>query len=256
MPLPVCRRGGSEQFPSDRADLPAAGRPAFRNRINEGHYPNKINTNIHSHSDWTTNNGRVATVAEWMFDAGLEGWTPNAHVADVEVRDGVVHCRTTDSDPMFIRRDLELKATPWQMVAIRLRVDAAGPGQLFWSSPLIGPYGGFSAERSLTFDIPAGGEFCDIVVAPFWQAERTIRQLRLDLSAAPALRSTPFAFWTGAAGQRPFAICTSGRSLRAGGNGGGIRRRRSYIRCRWIWTSVTAAGRRWRSRRQRTAWRR
>lgn len=119
--------------------------------------------------------------AAWTFDGGNEGWSANSHITNVVVRDGKLQGRTVDWDPMFIRRDLNLRATPWQIVILRMRSTQAGPGQLYWTGETTGKHGGFDAQKATSFEIPAGDEFRDIVLVPFWQGERTIRQLRLDL---------------------------------------------------------------------------
>ena len=50
--------GTNNSFWLMTTDKPAAGTKSFEIDINEGHYPNEINTNIHNHSDTTVVNGR------------------------------------------------------------------------------------------------------------------------------------------------------------------------------------------------------
>ncbi len=123
----------------------------------------------------------AANGAAWTFDTGLDGWAPNSHVSRVEATNGVVRCATVDWDPMFIRRGLNLNATPWQLVILRLKASRAGEGQLFWTGQTTGRHSGFEPEKSTPFTVADTGGFQEIVLAPFWQGERTIRQLRLDL---------------------------------------------------------------------------
>ena len=120
-------------------------------------------------------------VAEWTFEDGLQGWTPNSHVTNVAVRDGRLHCHTIGPDPMFILRHLELPAHPWHAVVIRLKADRPGPGELFWTGSTTGRYGGFEPNQSARFEVEVSGADSDIVVIPFWQNVQVIRQLRLDL---------------------------------------------------------------------------
>ncbi len=119
----------------------------------------------------------------WDFadPAAAEAWVANAHFADVEAKDGALHARAVDWDPFFTLHGLELPATPWQCVVLRIRADKSGPGELFWSGVTEGPHGGFDAKKSTPFTVPGDGAWHDIVIYPFWHTEGTIRQLRLDL---------------------------------------------------------------------------
>ncbi len=123
----------------------------------------------------------AASVATWNFDGGTDGWTPNAHITNLVARDGTLRGTTIDRDPILFRRDMNLRATPWQYVVLRMRSSRDGSGELFWTGETTGKYGGFSTEKITPFRIQAGTTFQDIVLVPFWQGERTIRQLRLDL---------------------------------------------------------------------------
>jgi len=145
--------------------------------------------------------GIATNAAAWTFDGGLEGWVPNSHVSRVEVTSGVVRCETVDWDPMFIRRDLNLRATPWQFVVLRLKASRAGDGELFWTGQTTGRHGGFEPEKSTPFTVAAADGFQEILLAPFWQGERTIRQLRLDLydDATFEIDSIRIVDWGGAA---------------------------------------------------------
>jgi len=150
----------------------------------------------------------AAVVAVWTFDGGNEGWSANSHITNVVVRDGKFQGRTVDWDPMLVRRGLDLRATPWQVVVVRMRSSLAGPGQLYWTGETTGKHGGFDPHKATSFEIPAGGEFREIVIVPFWQGERTIRQLRLDLFAGTDFQidSIRVVEWGGGAAPR------SGRS--------------------------------------------
>ena len=117
----------------------------------------------------------------WTFDADLEGWAPNAHLANVAVKNGVVSADARDWDPFFTRRDLAFGATPWQFVAVKIRASQPGDGDLFWSGTTEGEHGGFSQEKRASLSITEANTWEDVIIFPFWQAEGTIRQLRLDL---------------------------------------------------------------------------
>lgn len=142
--------------------------------------------------------------AEWRFDHDAEGWTPNAHLARVVVTNGCLCAEAVDDDPMFIRRDLEIPAVPWQLVVVRLRASREGAGELFWTGETTGRYGGFSGEKSTPFNVAGGADSEDIVIFPFWQGEGVIRQLRLDLynGASFEIDSIRIERWGGAAARR------------------------------------------------------
>lgn len=121
-------------------------------------------------------------VASWSFDDDtMQGWVANGHLDNVEVRGGILYANAVDWDPFLTLSGLRLETTPWQYVVIRLRANRAGRGELFWTGETSGEYGGFSAEKSTPFQANAGRRMQDIVLFPGWQAEGTIRQLRLDL---------------------------------------------------------------------------
>jgi hypothetical protein len=126
----------------------------------------------------------AADLPSWTFDAADEAypWQPNEHFSNVAVRDGVLAAEGTDWDPIFICAGLSFPTTPWQYVVIRIKADhACGVGELFFTGTEEGQYGGFSQERSRRFHVEGDGAFHDIAVFPFWQAEKQIVKLRLDL---------------------------------------------------------------------------
>lgn len=122
-------------------------------------------------------------VQEWDFqDQGaLSAWQPNAHLTDVEHRDGALHARAIDWDPFFVCSGLELPATASQCVLVRLKADAAGTGQLYWTRHTAGRHGGFSSEKVTNFSVSASEIYQDIYIVPYWHHEKVIRQLRLDV---------------------------------------------------------------------------
>jgi len=89
--------------------------------------------------------------------------------------------RITDWDPFITSPPLDFEATPWQQVEIRARLSKSGPGQVFYTNTLDTPYGGFSPEKHFGIDFIGGDEVRSYRVRPFWQAEKRIIRLRLDL---------------------------------------------------------------------------
>ncbi len=123
----------------------------------------------------------AADLPAWTFDTDLQGWAPNAHLANVAVKDGVLSADAVDWDPFFTISGLAIEAKPWQYVVITLKADKGGCGELFWTGQTEGQYGGFSPDKSTPFAVSAGATMEDVVIFPFWQTEGTIRQLRLDV---------------------------------------------------------------------------
>ena len=127
--------------------------------------------------------GVAGALPSWDFGdpAAAAAWTPNAHLADVAVRDGALHARAVDRDPFFTCRLEPFAATPWQYVLLRIKADRAGEGELFFTRALEGKYGGFSQDKSVRFKMRGEGAWEEIPIFPFWHREETIRQLRLDV---------------------------------------------------------------------------
>jgi len=128
--------------------------------------------------------GQEATVTtEWLFDkdGDLEGWQPSAHIADAQVKDGVLSGRAVDWDPILMAPPVDFEAGPWQTIEIHMSHTTGGDGQVFFTNTLDSPYGGFLPEKQLTFGISGDGEMHTYVLRPFWQAEKRIIRLRLDV---------------------------------------------------------------------------
>ncbi len=132
-------------------------------------------------SDATPPGQQILAAWEFNQDGNLEGWQPNGHVAQPGVTNGVLSFGTRGSDPIFdYQRPLDIRATPWQAVELRLRADADGLFELFWSNTKEGRYGGFSQEKTTRFAVRGDGQWHTVRVFPFWQSEGRIVRLRLD----------------------------------------------------------------------------
>jgi hypothetical protein len=95
-------------------------------------------------------------LAEWTFNrpGDLLGWQPNPHLTNVVVTNGVLSCRAVGGDPILeLQPRLQLPATPWQVVEIRLKADHDGLAELFWSGTDQGRYGGFAQEKTTRFPV-------------------------------------------------------------------------------------------------------
>ena len=123
-------------------------------------------------------------LAQWAFDreGDLLHWTPNGQLVDVKAAGGVLHCRAVGSDPILeLSSLLDLPASPWQVVEIRLRADRDGIAELFWSNTNQGRYGGFGQDKTTRFQVVGDGQWHTYRLFPFWQAERKIVRLRFDV---------------------------------------------------------------------------
>ena len=81
---------------------------------------------------WATVMG-AAPLPIWNFVADSQGWVANAHLTNVEVKDGRLCGDLIDWDPFFTKTGLAVEATPWQCVIITMKADKPGMGELFWS---------------------------------------------------------------------------------------------------------------------------
>lgn len=119
----------------------------------------------------------------WDFidPAQSTAWTPNAQVEVLAHDADGLRLRTTGADPFLSNRSIEVAATPWQYVVLVIKASNAGEGELFWSGTLDGPYGGLDQSKTARFTVPGDNQWHDLCIFPGWNAERNIKQLRLDL---------------------------------------------------------------------------
>ncbi|MCX8064602.1 MAG: glycoside hydrolase family 99-like domain-containing protein [Candidatus Hydrogenedentes bacterium] len=120
---------------------------------------------------------------EWFFDKEdvISVWVPNSYISNIRVSDGKLSGFTSGYDPYLLCEKLDLEATPYQYLKVKLRVDKGGVGQLFWSGTDEGPYGGLSQEKSTFFNVKDTNEWQEICIFPFWHKEGKIKKIRLDL---------------------------------------------------------------------------
>lgn len=143
----------------------------------------------------------MTVCAEWNFDrAGdLLGWQPNGHLAGVAITNGALVCRGAGADPVLtFQGALEVAATPWQQIEIRMKADKDGTAELFWSNTTTGRFGGFAQEKTTRFEVTGDGQWHTYRVPPYWQSEGKIVRLRLDpyngaAFAIASIRITSFA---------------------------------------------------------------
>jgi hypothetical protein len=122
-------------------------------------------------------------VRAWIFSnpADVKAWVANGHLANVTVKDGAVSADAVEWDPFWHCTGLEVKASPWQFILLRLKASRPGRGEVFWSGQTTGKYGGLSQDKCAPFHLRGDGTWEEVVIFPFWQADGTIRQIRLDV---------------------------------------------------------------------------
>ena len=133
---------------------------------------------------WFTCSAAERTLLEWAFDhAGdLQGWQPNGHLTQVAVANGTLTGRAAGSDPILeLRPLLDLPASPWQFLEVRLKADHEGTAEFFWSNTSTGRYGGFTQEKATRFNVVGNGQWQVYRLFPFWHPERKIVRLRFDV---------------------------------------------------------------------------
>jgi hypothetical protein len=124
---------------------------------------------------------------EWNFDrpGDLQGWQPNGDLRQVGVTNGVLSATAVGDDPILELRPLiDLPASPWQCLELRLKASHEGKGEVFWTGTTQTKYGGFSGEKTTRFQAAGGGQWQTLRLFPFWHSEKKIIRLRLDLYAA------------------------------------------------------------------------
>ncbi|MEK7676164.1 MAG: glycoside hydrolase family 99-like domain-containing protein [Verrucomicrobiota bacterium] len=124
------------------------------------------------------------SLAEWSFDrdGDLQGWQPNAHLADANVSGGALTCRAVGADPILELRPLmDLSAPPWQAIEVRMKANREGTAEAFWSNTNQGRYGGFSQDKSTRFNVAGDNQWHSYRIFPFWHPEGKIVRLRFDV---------------------------------------------------------------------------
>ena len=124
------------------------------------------------------------TLVQWNFDRerDLQHWVPNGQITDVKVTGDGLHFRATGGDPILeLSSLLDLPATPWQAIEVRLRASRDGTAELFWSNTSQGRFGGFSQEKTTRLPIRGDSQWRTYRVLPFWHPEQRIVRLRFDV---------------------------------------------------------------------------
>lgn len=118
----------------------------------------------------------------WDFAEGMDGWRVGRHVEGLRVEDGVLKGRVSGHDPQLISPLFALAPNYRHEFVCRVRVSrVAGQGQLYYTDTTEGPYDGFDAKRVRGFVLTDTPDWQIVRLRPFWQGEKRIQQIRLDL---------------------------------------------------------------------------
>jgi hypothetical protein len=123
----------------------------------------------------------------WEFDGGsnLEGWTTNAEITQLTVRDGLLTGRTTGSDPVLQLPALQIEAHQLHRLSFRMRSNRTQRVQVFWSTTLTAMHG----DASLGIEVVGDGQFheyeLDLSTNPHWRG--VIDILRIDPGTEPGV---------------------------------------------------------------------
>ncbi len=131
----------------------------------------------------TSAQAQQRVVVEWNFnkDGDFEGWTPNREIVDAKVEGGILSFKTVGADPIFeYRLPLDIPASPWHVIEVRLKADRDGAAEFFWSNTTEPPYGGFRPNKRTTFWVTGDDQWRTYRILPFWHPEGKIIRLRFD----------------------------------------------------------------------------
>jgi len=110
----------------------------------------------------------------------FEGWKPNNQIEGCAVGGGTLSGVSVGVDPILVSPLFDFPARPSQFVEIRMRCDAAGKMQIFWTNTTKGKYGGFSPRMVSTVVVRGDGRFHTYRVFPFWHPLGRIIHMRVD----------------------------------------------------------------------------
>ncbi|MGN0853705.1 MAG: glycoside hydrolase family 99-like domain-containing protein [Kiritimatiellia bacterium] len=126
--------------------------------------------------------GRRDALPVWQ-GGNLASWREQAHqCAEVRVTDAGLRLVGGGTDTHVYSCGFSIPARPTQEFVFRAKCDRSGTGELFWMPPGKGP----QQKWSVRFEWIGDGAWHDYRVRPYWQGEKTIGRLRLDLPPGAA----------------------------------------------------------------------
>jgi hypothetical protein len=125
---------------------------------------------------------------EWNFDkdGDKEGWTGFMQVGNLRVEGGGLKFESNGNDPALGGPPLEIQASKYKAVAIRMKASRNERGQLFWATTT----SAISGQNSVLFDIIGDGAMHEYSV-PVGENRRwrgIIKALRFDPGSTPGTK--------------------------------------------------------------------
>ena len=117
---------------------------------------------------------------QWKAADGLDDWRINGQIGQLRGAGRAVAFSTDGPDPiMEYVPHLDIPASAWQAVEVRMRADSEGLAELFWSGETKGQYGGFSGDKVTRFTVKGDNRWRTYRIYPFWQADFAHRRTPL-----------------------------------------------------------------------------
>lgn len=132
----------------------------------------------------------TASAAEpvvWTFDNidAMSGWS-GMGVSALEVVSGALTGKYTGYDPILFTPKFDMAPRSGQYVKIRMKTVSRGRGEIFFASSDEGPYNGFSAENSTSWNLIHDGRWHTYMIFPTWTKLPKVTKLRLDFGSPDA----------------------------------------------------------------------
>ncbi len=116
---------------------------------------------------------------QWTGAAGLQKWRSRTHQCKTEMKGTTLAVECTGHDGHIYSEAFSIPAKATHEVVIRARGNRGGTGEIYWMEP---GKGATSAKRA-TFAWIGDGKWHDYRIRPWWQAEKRIGGLRIDMPA-------------------------------------------------------------------------
>lgn len=120
-------------------------------------------------------------LVSWPFDSqdAAAGWG-RCGLSESKIVDGALCADYTGRDPFLITPHFEFAPRAGQYIELRIKTVSRGKGEIFFADSDAGPNGGFSQERTATWDIIHDGQWHTYRVFPNWSKQPKIIKLRID----------------------------------------------------------------------------
>lgn len=123
------------------------------------------------------------TVPRWEFGQGTLGWDNGMYIEEARIEDSALTTRTTGNDPAFFGPPIQVNASQYRKIRLRMRLEAEGVpfedmGQVFWSTRTVAE----SEPTSVRFSVFVDGKWHEYLLKvnenPRWKG--VVTRLRLD----------------------------------------------------------------------------